>query len=213
MEEQRPLYVKRIILAFIISTIIFLFGFFVCYSITYVKYQSISVSQEQIRFSLMELDLQAKLMASSCNLLDSYALSSELDQMGSIMGIIEARLGKNNPSVLEQKKTYNLLEVQHFLLIDEHNLKCNNTIPTVLFFYSNNEQDKDQSEKIGFILTSLKKENPHVMIYSFDYNLDYSLVNMLKTKYNITSPNTVLLNEKIKIINLNNIDEVQKKIK
>lgn len=213
MEEKRPVYGKRIVISFIIATIIFSGGFLLGYIITYSKYQSISISQEKIRYQLMDLDLQGKLVASSCSSFDSYSLSTELDNMGSIIGILEQRFGKTDTKVLEQKKIYSMLEIQHFLLIKDYNKKCNKSIQTILFFYSNSKEFSDQSDKIGYILSSLKVQNKSIMIYSFDYDLNTSLIKLLKRNYNITQSNTVIINEKIKIVKIENIADVQKLIK
>jgi len=213
MEEKRPVYVKRILISFIIATILFSGGFLLGYLVTYSKYQSVSISQEKIRYQIMDLDLQGKLITSSCDSLNTLPLSSELDNMGSIIGILEERLGKNDNKVLEQKKIYSMLEIQHFLLIKDYNKKCNKSIPTLLFFYSNAEEFSDQSNKMGYVLSNIKSQKKQVMIYSFDYDLNYPLIEILKRNYNITKQNTVLINEKTRLTDIKNIEDVQKFIK
>ncbi|MEK6859769.1 MAG: hypothetical protein AABX54_03050 [Nanoarchaeota archaeon] len=213
MEEQRPIYGKRILLSFIIATIIFAGGFLSGYLISYSKYQSISISQEKIRYHLMDLDLQGKLITSSCNSPDFYSFSSELDSIGSIIGILEQRFGKKDNKVLEQKEIYSMLETQHFLLIKNYNEKCKKSIPTILFFYSNLEEFSGQSDKIGYILSSIKSQKKQIMIYSFDYDLDTSLIKLLKKNYNVTQPNTVIVNENLKLVQIKNIEDIQKYLK
>jgi len=213
MEEKRPLYGKRIILAFIIATILFALGFLLSYIVTYSKYQSVSISQGTIGYSLLDLELQERLITSSCNVLGLFSLSTELDEMGSTMGILEKRFGKTDIRVLSQKEIYSMLELQHFLLIKSYSEKCNKSINSILFFYSNEENFADAGEKIGYILDSLKSQKKQVMIYSFDYNLKINLIELLKRNYNITEPNIVIINEKIKLNNINNIKDIQKYIK
>jgi hypothetical protein len=207
--EDRVLPIKRIILALIIAAIIFFSGFLFSYSVSYSKYQSVLAVQDKIKYDLLSLDLQGELISSSCDLFDPYSFSKELDNMGVTMAVIESRLGKENIDVIEQKKIYSILEIQHFILVQKHNSECNNTIPIILFFYSNDEKYIDEGEMMGYILSNLKKTTKNIMIYSFDYNLDSDLVRTLKNKYNITEPNTIIINDKIKLKNIKNIDEVE----
>jgi len=208
-QQPRPIFVKRIILAFIIATIIFIAGFLVSYMISYSKYQSVNAAQESIRYSFLNIDLEKQLISSSCDLFDISSLSEELGYMGSIIGVLEERFGKIDSRVIKQKQVYTMLEVQHFLLIKEHSENCNSELPIILFFYSNHEDWIDQAEKMGYILSSVKTKNPEVMVYSFDYDLDMSLINILKKKYDIKQANTVVVNEGPKLTNFNNIDEVE----
>lgn len=209
MEQGREFSKKLIVLAFLVATFVFLSGFLLSYMVTYSKYQSVSASQEEIRYQLLSLELEKELIGDSCEYFDPYYFSTELDKMGSLVGLLEERFGKYDSKVLKQKEIYSMLEIQHFLLIKENNLQCNN-ISTILFFYSNSEDFIDEAEKIGYILSNFKNNNDkNIMIYSFDYNLNINLIKMLKTKYKITSPNEIIINEEILIKNLNNINEIK----
>jgi hypothetical protein len=186
-QKKRPPYLGNLILAFILATLLFVGIFILGYTISYQKYQGVLLAQEQFRYNLLSFEVERELLEGSCDDFNPYLFSAEMDNMGSVIGILEDRLGKQDPQVLDQKRTYSLLEARHFLYIIEHNGVCNNTIPTILFFYSNEEEYKDEAERVGFMLSSLKKDQ-EVMIYSFDYDLDSSLVTLLKDKYNVIRP-------------------------
>ena len=94
MNEKRPLFIGRIILAFLIATVIFSSGFLVSYLVSFSKYQSISNSQQDIRYDLLNLEIQRELISSSCYALDINTLSQELENTGSFIGILEERFGK-----------------------------------------------------------------------------------------------------------------------
>jgi hypothetical protein len=211
--EQRPTYTGRIILAFIIATLIFSGGFLLSYTISYTKYSSVAISQEEMRYALLGLELEKQIITSSCEIFDFQSISQELDRTGTIVGILEERFGKNDPRVLEQKKVYTMLEIQHFLLIKDYNEECIKEIPTILFFYSNEENYIESAEKMGYIISSLKTQNKEIMVYSFDFNLNSNLITLLKKKYNIENPNTAVINEENNIENINNINEVKPYIK
>ena len=218
MEEEkqtnrRALPVGRIILAFIISNIIFWAGFGLSYSLYSMKYQSVAINQAEIRYDLLGLELEKQLLTSSCNLPDFQSYSEELDNMGSSISLLEEKYGKKDKKVLDQKRIYTMLEIQHFLLIKSYNEKCNPKISSILFFYSNDEKLMDQGEKIGYVLTTAKQRNNSLMIYSFDYDLESNLIGTLKKKYNITQANSIVINEKVVLNNLNNINELDKYLK
>ena len=166
-----------------------------------------------MRYALLGLELEKQIITSSCEIFDFQSISQELDRTGTIVGILEERFGKNDPRVLEQKKVYTMLEIQHFLLIKDYNEECIKEIPTILFFYSNEENYIESAEKMGYIISSIKTQNKEIMVYSFDFNLNSNLITLLKKKYNIENPNTAVINEENNIENINNINEVKPYIK
>jgi len=210
---ERVLHGKRFLLAFVIATVIFIGVFLAGYLVSYSKYQKISISQEAIRYNLLSLDLEKQLMSESCDIFDPYYFSVDLDNMGSIIGILEERFGKRDQKVMEQKKIYSMLEVQHFLLIKDYNENCKGQIPLILFFYSNEDDFVDSAERMGFILSSLKSKKKEIMIYSFDYNLDSNLIKVLKDRYGVSKPNVVVIDEEVIIADLKNIDDIEKYLK
>ena len=211
MARKRPLYGKRIMLAFLIATIIFITGFLVSYLVSYSKSQSISISQEKIRYNLLNFELERELLSFSCEGFNPYRLASELDSMGSILGILEERFGKLDKKVIEQKRFYTMLEVQHFLLVDDYNKRCEGNFPILFFFYSNNKEYADRAEEVRFILSSFKNKNSEAMVYSFDYDLvGSSLISILKDNHNVTEPNTVVINGLDKVVDLDNIRDLEK---
>jgi len=209
VSKMRELPLLRIFLAFLIATFIFLSGFLIGYSVSYLKYQDIALKQEEIKYDLLSLDLESKFLE-SCDKSVFQSISIRLDEMGKMLAILEDRFGKSDEKVVEQKKRYTLLEIQHFLNIKQYKEQCKQNISTILFFYSNIEPYNNVGERIGYILNTLKNRNPEkVMIYSIDYDLKMNLVNILKNVYNITSPNTLIINEKIKLENVRNIKEIE----
>ena len=210
MEDRRNTPILKVLLAFLIATLLFLTGFLIGYSVSYLKYQDISQKQETIKNELLSLDLESEFLK-SCSPSVFYSISSELDNMGGSLGILEERFGKNDKKVIEQKKGYTLIEVQHFLNVKKYVGECNKNITTIMFFYSNSEPYVDAGERIGYILNSLKSDRKEkVMIYSFDFDLDMAIIKILKDVYNVTSPDTVIVNEKTKLEGISNIDELEK---
>lgn len=208
-QVTRPPYLGKLIIAFILGTLIFCSVFLLGYTISYYKMQSTALVQEDLRYQLLSMNIEQELLGNSCKDFDPSRFSNERNRVGAIIGLLEERLGKENAQVLEQKKIYSILEGNHFLYIKQHNENCNNTVPFLLFFYSNKGPYKDEAQKLGYIITTLNNEKPELMVYSFDYDLDSSIIELLKEKYNITIPNQLVINGKTIQKTPQNIDEIR----
>jgi len=210
VSRRREIPLLRIFLAFLIATFLFLSGFLVGYSVSYLKYQNIALRQDEIKYDLLSLDLESKFLE-SCDKSIFQSISTRLDEMGKMLNILEDRFGKLDEKVIEQKKRYTLLEIQHFLNVKKYKKQCKQNISVILFFYSNIKPYDNMGERMGYILNAIKVRNPEkVMIYSIDYDLKMGIIDILKNVYNITSPNTLIINEKIKLESVENIREIEK---
>ncbi|MFW5846565.1 MAG: hypothetical protein ACOCUU_00255 [Nanoarchaeota archaeon] len=210
--EKNTRYLRNFIIAVILGTIIFIGIFFLGYILSYYNSQKLIQSQEDLRYELLSFEIQKNLLGDDCENFNPYLFSEKMDNLGRIIGILEQRLGENNPDILQQKKIYSLLETRHFLYIKENNENCPNEIPTILFFYSNEKNLKERAEEIGIMLSSLKNQE-EVMVYSFDYNLDSNVIDILKQKYNINQPNMLVINEKAIINKFKNVNDIKEHIK
>lgn len=207
--DTRPPYFGKLILAFILGTLIFCSVFLLGYTISYYKMQATSLAQEDLRYQLLSFQIEDELAGENCQTFNPNRFASEMDRIGSIISLLEERLGKNNAQVLNQKKIYSLLEARHFLYVKKHNVNCNNSVPIILFFYSNLNGYKDEGNRMGYMLTTLKNEDPTVMIYSFDYDLDSGVTDLIKEQYNITSPDKLVINEVTYVDNFTDLDAIK----
>ena len=211
-EVKKQLYVGRIVLSLVISFFLFIGVFSFGYFIAFENYQSVVAEQNQIYNSLISLQLEKEIIQNSCDDLDLSDFSTELNNMGSFMGEIENKLGKNNPDVIEQKKVFTMLQVQHYLLIKENNENCQEKFPIILFFYSNKAENIGQAELSGYILSTYRITNTDTMLYSLDYDLDSNLVRALKKKSGVTEPNSIVIGDNI-LTNIRNVNEIKEAIK
>ncbi len=203
---NRPINKKRLFAALVITTVIFVAGFFVSYNFSYYQYSQLAESQENLKYSILSLELQRQLV--DCEAFTPFAFSEELNNAEKTVSLLEEKLGKKSQEVLNQKELYSLLQIQHFLIVRDYNEKCKQNITTILFFYSNEGEELFNAEKMGTILSKFKAENENVMIYSFDSALKNDLIGIIKKRYGVVSLNTVVINEKIKLNNLTNIDQL-----
>jgi len=112
-----------------------------------------------------------------------------------------------------RKQFYSLIELEHFEFVKTYNEKCGNKIDTILFFYSNNASEIEDSEEAGRILGVVSSRNDNLIIYSFDIDLDSDLVDKLEKNYNITDPPVAVINEKAKIELPANIQEIERHLR
>lgn len=207
--EKRDVKPLRVFLAFLIATFILVTIFLISFSVAYYRSQTITKDQETIRYQLLELSLEEEL-SNQCGSSMLSTLSSDLDNMGSSLGMLEDKLGKNDPDVLAQKKKYTMLELQHYLISKRQSVLCEENITFILFFYSNAEDFRDKAEEMGYILSTAKRNNPGgVMVYSFDYDLSSNMISILKTKYGLTAPNVLVIND-LKVGSISSIDDLNK---
>ncbi|MEK6852323.1 MAG: hypothetical protein AABX59_00435 [Nanoarchaeota archaeon] len=209
IRKYRELYLGRIFLAFIISTIVFVLFFIFAYSISYLNYQKISSQSGIIENSIV--NFEETLGDFECNnelLIDA---SERFDDAAQKLNLLEKRFGKQDRRVLELKERYSELEYRHFLITKKFNLECNTSYITVFFFYSNRNDDKEEeSERMGFILTAFeRREAEKIMIYALDFDLNIGLINGLKEQYNVTRAPFVVINEK-DIVYVRHINELEK---
>ncbi len=210
MEKRQIQSGRRYILAFLIGTFIFLNGFVLTYSFSYLEYQRVSRIQAEISYQLFQNKLKYYLFDEDiCSADLLVELSEDLGFQGRIIDDLERKLGKNDKRVLFRKKFYTLMELEHFEFIKRINKECGAEIPTVLFFYSNDDLDLKKGEELGELLGVVYRRNPEIKIYSFDINLDSDLIKMLKEKYEVEELLTVVINEEIKVVHPKNINEIE----
>jgi len=202
---------KRYLLAFLIGTFIFILGFGITYSFSYLQYQRISDFQDVTSYSIFSDKLSYSLFEKDICLFSNFQeISEDLGFQGRIIDDLEKKLGKEDPSVLFRKKFYTLVELEHFEFINAFNRECNKEIPTILFFYSNKEDDLGRSEDVGRMLDTLSRGHEDLVIYSFDINLDSRLIRELADKYDILESPTVIVNGQHRITDFSDIDNIGK---
>ena len=77
-----------------------------------------------------------------------------------------------------------------------------------MYFYSN-QNEKDQSDQVGPILSEFKAENPDtVMIYSFDADMNSTLMEQLRENYSITQV-PVIISPKGNQLFIKNINDLE----
>jgi hypothetical protein len=192
---------KRYFISILIGTAVFLFILGISYSMALFQYTRVSNLQGVTAYSLFEKKSSHTFFGEDiCSEKNLKEISISLGQQGKLLEDLENKFGKEDKQVLERKKFYSVLLLEHLDYVNLYNEKCEPKMNTVLFFYSNlrGASASDLSEKAGMVLDTVGSQNEVVSIYSFDINLESTIIEKLKERYNITlAPVVVVNNETI----------------
>jgi len=191
MVKARKVSVSKFTAAIALTCLIFIGGILIGISITKSKTDDIANMKQQLELELSQLDLEDKIISDNC--IDPKLLVEKLDDLSARLTYLEAQYAKNDPKIIELKEPYTLLEIRHYLRMKQMNEICDSNYTLILFFYSNDPENKDNSEKQGFVLDYLRSKYENVKIYSFDSDLNMSIIQTLKEANQITiTPSTVI---------------------
>lgn len=172
---------KKYINAFVITLGVFIVVFALVYLVNNRKLSHLVELQQKISIDLIANETQFDLLKSApCSALGSSVLSQELGEFGQKLDYTESRQGARSADVVELKKHYSLLQIKDYLLMQELSAKCGQQVDALLYFYGDN---CPECIKQGYILTEFKKEYPEIRIYSFDGDLDFSVINTFAALY------------------------------
>ncbi len=202
---------KKYLYTFLITAIIFVTAIFASNYFGQKKINEIKDIESQIAVDIIASETQFSLLSElPCHQIKSGYLSKELATLGDKLSYMEENRGSDNKEVLNLKKYYSLLQIKDFILMQKIKEKCFNSLSvktnnnikknglSIVYFYSNLENDCPDCQKEGFVLTRLREEYPNLRVYAFDYNLDLSVLQTLINIYKIKNKQpTLLINGKV----------------
>lgn len=198
--NRKKFQTTKYLLAFIISTLIFIIGVGVGNYISTAKLNKIDGIEQDIKSDVFGIELQYLLLTENpCSAVEENLgdYAEELYELGEKLTFMESKLDKNDPDVLRLKEYYSLLLIRHWLFLKKANEECDYGRTLILYFYSNVEGECPKCEEQGFVLTTIRKKNEDVRTYSFDINIDNVALNTVKTMFGITAAPTLVINDKI----------------
>lgn len=186
---RKKIETKKYVLTFVITVMVFLGALVISTQSENRRVAEVSAIENKMSLDILSSETQfALLQESSCRTIDhSTAFSEELSTLAQKLSYMEDNLGGDNLEVINLKKYYSLLQVKDYLLVGRVNEKCGIKPITIIYFYSN-AGDCADCKKEGYVLTQLRGEYPELRIYSFDYNLDLSVVKTMKSIYDVKAP-------------------------
>lgn len=201
---------KKYIIVLIITVGIFVAVFSLVDFLDAKKRQNISQLQNRITVDLIANETQFDLLKNvPCKAINEAILSRQLGELGEKLAYAEKTQGVDNQAVVDLKKYYSLLQVKDYLLSQEVSKKCDTQIESIIYFY---EQNCDDCTKQGYVLSELKKKYPWLRIYSFDRNLDFSIIKTFAGLYNISEPAPIIIINGKKYSGFKTVEEIEKYI-
>jgi hypothetical protein len=214
-KEEKEEIIGKYLVTFSFATLLFIVGIIIGSVITSQKFERLISMREELKLEMTDLELQGSLgEISPCSNYILYSLGEKLDDLGARLTMLEDQLGKNDPRVIELKKPYTLLLIQHYILIKKRIERCNESYIVILFFYSNKPEFVEESKKQGYVLDYLAKKYGYekVKVYAIDADLNLNTVKALKEIYNITRTPTTIINN-IPYVGFHDKDELEKVFK
>ncbi len=198
------------VVAFLITALMFATALYASNYFNNARINDIRATQDDISTDILSLETQFDLLAEhSCSDIgENTILPSELASLGNQLSYMEAQ-GAKSEEITRLKRTYSLLEIKDYLLMQQLAEKCKLKPVFILYFYSN-KGDCADCENQGYVLTSLSQTYPQLRVYSFDYNLGIGALQTLISVYDIghTLP-ALLINGKV-YYGFKTTDDIQK---
>jgi thiol-disulfide isomerase/thioredoxin len=180
---------RKYIFTFFVTVTIFATAFFASTFFSNKRVENVKFIQDNIAIDILSSETQFDLLKEvSCQNVSDSMLAPELSILGEKLSHAESDRGEKDEDIIYLKKYYSLLQVKDYLLSKKLAEKCGaHKKPVFIIFFYSNEGDCIDCQKEGYVLTRLKQKYPELRVYSFDYNLDLSVVDSLKTIYRITN--------------------------
>jgi hypothetical protein len=185
---------KKYIAAFLITLAIFVSGFFASNFFNTKKIENMKELQDSIAIDILSNETQFDLLKEvSCANINYSYLSDELGELGDKITYTDSSTGFNKESSLYLRKYYSLLQIKDYLLSKKLGEKCAAKKPVfILYFYSTEIKCKDCA-RTEYVLSELKKKYPDLRIYSFDYDMDLSVIETTKQIFKVGSDLPILV--------------------
>ena len=179
---------RKYTFTFFVTVAIFATAFFASTFFSSKRVENVKFIQDNIAIDILSSETQFDLLKEvPCQNVNGSMLSPELNILGDKLSHTENDRGEKDEDVIYLKKYYSLLQVKDFLLSKKLAEKCGAVKkPVFIIYFYSNEGNCPDCIKEGYVLTRLKEKYPELRVYSFDYNLDLSVINSLKAIYRVT---------------------------
>jgi hypothetical protein len=195
MATSKDISTKKYFIVFVITLGVFATVFLLANYLYSQRISQVKNIEDNINRNILESEIQYSLLAdASCDqdVDNSPVMIGEINSLSTRLSSMEDQRGTDDPEVITLKKYYSLLQVKDYLLLRERAKQCNQKPLTILYFYSN-KGDCEDCKKLGYVLTSMREDYDQLHIYAFDYNLDLSVIDTLKSIYKLDNNLPILV--------------------
>jgi len=179
---------KKYLIVFLITLFLFATAFYLSNNLNNKKLEEIRKIEDTISIDILSLETQFDLFEQlSCENVTDSILSKELGELASRIEYGEKNFDTLSKELIGLKKYYSLLQIKDFLLMQKARERCDLNIESIIYFYG--REDCEDCRKQGYVLTDVRKDYLELRVYSFDYFLDVSAIDALKSIYKIDEKN------------------------
>lgn len=202
---------KKYIFTFIVTVTIFATAFFASTFFSNKRVENVKFIQDNIAIDILSSETQFDLLKEvSCQNVSGSMLSPELSLLGDKLSRTESDRGEKDNDVIYLKKYYSLLQIKDYLLSKKVAEKCGALKkPVFIIYFYSNQGNCSECQREGYVLTRLKEKYPDLRVYSFDYNLQLSVVDSLKDIYRITNALPALVIEDKTYTGFRSVEELE----
>jgi hypothetical protein len=182
--KKNSFHYRRYIVAFILSTMIFVSGFLVNNILTSKKLESLRDVENNISLNILSLDTQYDILKEApCDNLSNTTLTKEISELADKLSILEG-VDSRDYRVIDAKKRYSLLLIKDYLLSQRLSEECGLKSTFVIYFYEDTAKCPE-CIKTGASLSALRSKYERMRVYAFDYNLDLPIIKTLASVYKV----------------------------
>lgn len=200
-DYERKISVQRIVLAFLLTTSIFIIGLFVGLSLTsermtYLEGIAYTQRLDYNSLQLQELYLSVGVDNMSCTTI-RHILDTSLTSVADAQSKIDTYMkDSKEDGYVNIKRDYTIAQIRYWLLNQKIKQSCNSEDVSILYFYSNDQCVECGAQ--GTILSYLKQKlGDRLLVFSIDNDFILEpMVGIIKQTYNITKVPSVVIGDK-----------------
>lgn len=199
---ERKISLRRMLIAFFLTTAVFLVGLLVGYTLTVGRTSYLEDISYKQRLDYESLQLQSLFLDinsdnKTCEGFDNILESSLNDVIGAQRKVDSYMLDSGKKAYDDLKRDYTLAEVRYWLLNQKIRSSCPRNNVALLYFYSNT--DCFDCGPQGTILTYLKEKlKDKLLVFSIDSDLaSEPMVSVIKKRYNITVTPSIIIEDEL----------------
>ena len=203
---------KKYLVAFLITALIFGTAIFISTFLSDKKLEDVRSIENRVALDILSSETQfALLEETSCRDIGPGFLSKELGSLGERLDYAENETEFNTADLEDLKRSYFLLEIKDYLLMKRLTERCAIEPTFILYFYSTEDQC-DECERMGYVLTVLRNKYPDLRVYSFDYYFDVGAIDTLVSIYKIKSQLPALVANGEVIYGFHSVEELEEQV-
>jgi hypothetical protein len=204
--------------ALVITLVIFNFGIFMGYMLEQSRINKINMWYLDAELELLDQRIQKdafEIIDLNCTAMieENINFADKIFEEALIIQKYEDA-NKISSEIIFQHKRYDLLRTLFWINSMRIKEKCNSDYHNVVYFYKYNNPSIEQKSKQRFFSNLLfeikQKKGDKVMLIPIAADNDLPSVNLLTNKYGIKELPVILIDEKIKITDMENMEDVLK---